>query len=186
LATIVADGGNHALIEPMLVPVEGREGKQVRRTSQPMRAQTARLQDALVVPLRNNGVARPAGEHPLATFAANGTHHGLLNMPEVDAHALMPYDGKSLRSLQVPLPAQTTVQGDAVLGTAVSVDDCTFRMLEIDEIRAGMAFTPGYILLGTKRERTRLLGNAVTPPASRDLVAAVVEAITGDELELVA
>jgi DNA (cytosine-5)-methyltransferase 1 len=174
------------VVMPLLVPVEGREGKHARPVSMPMRAQTARHENALVVPLRNNGVARPANVHPLATFAANGTHHGLLDMPGVDAHALMPYDGKSLRSLGIPLPAQTTIQGDALLGTAIDVDDCSFRMLDVDEIRAGMAFTEGYILLGTKRERTRLLGNAVTPPASRDLVAAVVEAITGVELELAA
>jgi DNA (cytosine-5)-methyltransferase 1 len=47
-----------------------------------------------------------------------------------------------------------------------------------------MAFSQGYILLGNKRERVRMLGNAVTPPSARDLVAAVVEAITGHELEL--
>ncbi len=186
LATIVADGGNHALIEPLLVPVEGREGKHARPVSQPLRAQTARHENALVVPLRNNGVSRPAGGHPLPTFAANGTHHGLLDMPELDAHALFPYDGRSLRPLGVPLPAQTTVQGDAVLGTAIAVEDCTFRMLEVDEIRAGMDFPVDYILLGTKRERVRLLGNAVTPCAARDLGAAVIEAITGIELEPVA
>ncbi|XVV14424.1 DNA cytosine methyltransferase [Actinoplanes sp. CA-131856] len=176
LATIVADGGNHALIEPLLVPVEGRDGKQARPVSAPLRAQTARHENALVVPVRNNGVAKLAGEHPLLTFAAGGTHQGLL----------MPYDGRTLRPLDMPLPAQTTVQGDALLGVDLAVDDCTFRMLEVDEIRAGMAFAHGYVLLGTKRERVRMLGNAVTPPAARDLVAAVVEAITGDQFDLAA
>lgn len=213
LATIVADGGNHALIEPMLVPVEGRDGKQARSVGQPFRAQTARAESALVIPLRNNGVAKPAAEHPMLTFAANGTHQALLmrnNNSTGDQghlstpldepmralttaghqslvrwdHVLFPYDGRSLRPLDVPMPAQTTVQGDGLLGPAIAVEDCTFRMLEVDEIRAGMAFAPGYILLGNKRERVRLLGNAVTPPAARDLVAAVVEAITGAELEL--
>ncbi|HEY6115971.1 MAG TPA: DNA cytosine methyltransferase [Candidatus Dormibacteraeota bacterium] len=175
-----------AVVVPMLVPVEGRDGKQVRLASAPMRAQTARLQDALVVPLRNNGVARPATESPLPTFAANGTHHGLLNMPGLDPYALLPYDGKSLRSLGMPMPAQTTVQGDALVGTSFEVENCTFRMLEVEEIRDGMDFPADYILLGTKRERVRLLGNAVTPCAARDLGAAVIEAITGIELELAA
>jgi DNA (cytosine-5)-methyltransferase 1 len=174
------------IVVPLLVPVEGREGKHARPVSAPMRAQTARHENALVVPLRNNGVARPADDNPLPTFAANGTHHGLLDLPVLDAHALMPYDGKSLRSLQVPMPAQTTIQGDALLGTAIAVDDCTFRMLEVGEIRAGMDFPADYILLGTKRERVRLLGNAVTPCAARDIGAAVIEAITGIELELAA
>lgn len=64
--------------EALLVPVEARTGKHARTTADPMRAQTARAQDALVVPLRNHGVARPADTHPLVTFAAGGTHQGLI------------------------------------------------------------------------------------------------------------
>ncbi|MEU4239763.1 DNA cytosine methyltransferase [Actinoplanes sp. NPDC026619] len=212
LATIVADGGNHALIEPMLVPVEGRDGKQARPVSQPLRAQTARHENALVIPLRNNGVAKTATENPLLTFAASGTHQALLmrnnsggaemSTPAGEPlrtlttaghqsllrwdHVLFPYDGRSLRPLDVPMPAQTTVQGDGLIRVVPSVDDCTFRMLAVDEIRAGMAFADGYILLGTKREQVRMLGNAVTPPAARDLLASVVEAITGDQFDLAA
>lgn len=57
------------------------------------------------------------------------------------------------------------------------VDDCLFRMLEPHEVAAGMAFPPGYIWQGTRRERVRMAGNAVTPPAARDLIHAVVEAL---------
>jgi len=217
LAAVVADGGNHAVIEPpLLVPVEGRDGKHARPAVEPMRAQTARAETALVIPLRNNGVAKPAGRSPLLAFAAGGTHQGLLmrnNTARGDQgqmttplrepmralttaghqsligldHALFPYDGQRLRPLESPLPAQTAVQGDALLGTAIAVDDCTFRMLTVDEIRAGMAFTHGYRLLGTSnRAKVRMLGNAVTPPAARDLVAAVAEAITGETIDLAA
>jgi DNA (cytosine-5)-methyltransferase 1 len=31
-----------------------------------------------------------------------------------------------------------------------------------------------------------MLGNAVTPPAARDLIAAIVEAITGETIEVTA
>ncbi|WP_033345591.1 DNA cytosine methyltransferase [Catenuloplanes japonicus] len=202
--------------EPLLVPVEGRDGKQARPVSAPLRAQTARAESALVIPLRNNGVAKPAATSPLLTFAAAGTHQGLLvrhNTARGDSgylstpvtepmralttaghqsligvdHAIYGYDTGTLRPAAVPLPAQTTVQGDALLGPGIDVNDCTFRMLTVDEIRAGMAFTPGYVLLGTaKRDKIRMLGNAVTPPAARDLVAAVVEAITGDSYDLAA
>jgi DNA (cytosine-5)-methyltransferase 1 len=57
-------------------------------------------------------------------------------------------------------------------------------MLGVDEIRAGMAFTDGYTLFGSKRARVRMLGNAVTPPAARDLVACLAEAITGETIEV--
>jgi DNA (cytosine-5)-methyltransferase 1 len=130
--------------EALLIPVEGRDGKQARTAAMPLRAQTARAQDALVVPLRNHGIARPAAAHPLVTFAAGGTHQALL----------YGYDTGTLRpAATTPLPAQTTVAGDALLtaGTPVRVEDCTFRMLAVDEIRAGMAFTLGYRLNGSKR-----------------------------------
>ncbi|WP_238018650.1 DNA cytosine methyltransferase [Dactylosporangium sp. AC04546] len=203
---------------PLLVPLEARDGKQARTLSEPLRAQTARAQDALIVPLRNNGVARPAATHPLVAFAAGGTHQSLIvrnNTARGDAgqmatrldeplralttaghqsllrwdHLLYGYDTGTVRDLHTPLPAQTTVQGDALLGTTidlpVDVNNCTFRMLTVEEIRDGMAFTPGYILLGgSKRANVRMLGNAVTPPAARDLVAALVEAITGDPIDL--
>ena len=51
-------------------------------------------------------------------------------------------------------------------------------MLEPHEIAAGMAFPADYIWGGTRRERVKLCGNAVTPPAARDLIAAVVEALS--------
>lgn len=62
----------------------------------------------------------------------------------------------------------------------VSEDDvmaCRFRMLEPHEIAAGMAFPADYLWAGTKRERVRMAGNAVTPPAARDLVTIVAESL---------
>lgn len=163
--------------------------------------------DALVVALRRNVNAHPAGCSPLVTFTATGQHHALVMrnvtargdqgqmstpvdqpLRTVMAEAVPSlvrwdhHDSGDLRPLRQPLPTQSTVQGDASIGADVQVEDCTFRMLNVHEIRAGMAFAADYTLLGTKRERTRMLGNAVTPPAARDLVAAVTEAITGQEV----
>jgi DNA (cytosine-5)-methyltransferase 1 len=50
-------------------------------------------------------------------------------------------------------------------------------MLEPHEIQAAMAFLPDYQVLGNKREQVRQLGNAVTPPAARDLIAAIAESL---------
>jgi DNA (cytosine-5)-methyltransferase 1 len=60
---------------------------------------------------------------------------------------------------------------------ALQVDDCLFRMLEPSEVASGMAFPSDYAWDGTRRERVRMAGNAVTPPAARDLVAAVAEVL---------
>ncbi|WP_280390460.1 DNA cytosine methyltransferase [Nocardia brasiliensis] len=161
LATIVADGSNHAL----LVPVEGRDGKHARPASEPMRTQTARNEtalllpnhsaddaashgfsvigrDGLMIPLRNNNTAKHISE-PLDTVTAAGNHHGLAT----------------------PTPAPTDVM------------DWLFRMLEPHEIAAGMAFPTTYAILGNKREQVRQAGNAVCPPNARDLGYAVAESL---------
>ena len=44
------------------------------------------------------------------------------------------------------------------------VEDCYFRMLQPSEIGRAMAFPDTYVVLGTSREKTKLYGNAVTPP----------------------
>lgn len=58
--------------------------------------------------------------------------------------------------------------------------DWGLRCVEPDEITLAMAFPRGYQMLGTKREQARLAGNAVTPPAARDIGFAVAEALLGD------
>lgn len=99
---------------------------------------------------------------------------------------IAPYYGNGqARPAAEPLPTVTTVERHAVLpaGTAQSVDDVHFRMLAPDEYRAAMAFPDHYVLLGTRREQIRMAGNAVTPPAARDLVAAITEALTGQDID---
>jgi DNA (cytosine-5)-methyltransferase 1 len=163
--------------EALLVPVEARTGKQARTTADPMRAQTARAQDALVVPLRNTASPGPPRTHPLVTFAAGGTHQGLIMRNNTGGaemstpleeplralttaghqslvrwdHLTYAYDTGTMRPVAAPLPTQTAVPGDALIRPTVEVEDCTFRMLGVDEIRAGMAFTDGYTLFGSKR-----------------------------------
>lgn len=239
-ATVVADGGNHALItelrnngtarpaghplstlcasgnhHALLVPVEGRDGITARPAAAPLRTQTSRLDTALLVPaggtrndtaspadvpfrtrttreneavvmlpgfvMRNNtprlgdgaGMCTPLGE-PVRTITTAG-HQSLVTWPWV----VVDYNGPA-RHVSEPLPTQTTVDGDALLGVEPDILDCLFRMLETSEIQAAMAFGDTYQVLGNKREKVRQLGNAVTPPAARDLIAAVAESITGE------
>ena len=50
-------------------------------------------------------------------------------------------------------------------------------MLEPREIAAGMAFPTDYVILGNRRAQVRQAGNAVTPPAARDLITAITETL---------
>lgn len=117
---------------------------------------------------------------PLRTILAEGPRASLIRWD----HLLVPYYGSSVaRRVTEPIGTVTTVDRNALVGPQIAVADCTFRMLEPHEIQAAMAFAAEYVVLGNKREKVRQLGNAVTPPAARDLIAAVVEAITGEPLE---
>jgi DNA (cytosine-5)-methyltransferase 1 len=146
--------GFAAYAGPLLVPVEGREGKTARPADLPLRTCTARNETGLltvpayIVELRGGGSNHRPVAQPLATVCASGNHHGLL-------------------------PG----------GEASKVEELGFRMLEPAEYARAMEFPGDYVWLGNKRERVRLAGNAVTPPAARDLFAMVAEAVLGAEYE---
>lgn len=69
--------------------------------------------------------------------------------------------------------------------------DVLFRMFRPREVAAGMAFPGDYLwdaidpMTGrqaTNADLTKMAGNAVTPPCSRDLIACVAAAITGEDV----
>ncbi|MBO3663708.1 DNA cytosine methyltransferase [Microbacterium stercoris] len=195
LPSIVA-GGTHA---SLLVPVEGREGKVAALASDPLRTQSTRNEtgllvpyystgtarptsapmgtvttadrEALVIPMRNHGVAKPAS-HPIDTVSAEGNHHALVMRNNL---------GGAEMSTPVTEPLRTLTTGghqsllDPSEPISLDVDDAGFRMLEPHEIQMGMGFAPDYHLVGSKRDKVKQAGNAVTPPAARDLGHAVAE-----------
>lgn len=168
LPTLVASTVNASL----LIPVEGRAGKEAARAPDVLRTQTTRNETGLLVPMRNHGVAKPA-ERPIDTVSAEGNHHALV---------MRNNQGGAEMTTQVAEPLRTlTTAGHQSLIDAelpsLDVDDCEFRMLEPHEIKLGMAFPDDYMLLGNKREQVKQSGNAVTPPAARDLYAAVAESL---------
>ncbi|MCX5158128.1 DNA cytosine methyltransferase [Streptomyces sp. NBC_00264] len=178
--------GFAAYSKPLMVPVEGRDGKVARPADLPMRTCTARNETGIAVPpymveLRGGSSSHRAVTDPLATVCASGNHHGLA-VPDL----ILPYYGNSLaRPASDPIPTITTVDRHGLLagGVVTAVEDLGFRMLEPAEYAAAMEFPSNYIWLGNKRERVRMAGNAVTPPAARDLFAMVAEAILGTAYE---
>jgi len=189
----------------LLVPTEGRDGKRALPLDHPLRTQTCRNELGILTYLRNNNTPKLTSE-PLDTMAASGNHHGLLvpyysasesgrptsdpigTLTTRDRYALVMRNnatqgGGSPGRMVTPAyePIRTLTARGAIPSvlepTTIDPEDCTFRMLEPHEIAAGMAFPLDYQWKGNKRERVRLAGNAVTPPAARDLVAAVAESI---------
>ncbi|MGC5011386.1 DNA cytosine methyltransferase [Streptosporangium sp. DT93] len=197
---------NDALaVPPMLIPVEGRDGKTAACASDPMRTQTARNETGLAFPpaalgafiaeLRGGGSDARSIAEALATVTASGNHHGLVTPPTTNTGdpgaLLVPYYGTgAARPATHPVGALTTRDRYALATTddapQVDIADVLFRMLEPHEIGKAMAFTGGYQVLGNKRQRVRQYGNAVTPPVAEVIISALVEAITGQTLEVAA
>ncbi|MGW2371745.1 DNA cytosine methyltransferase [Kitasatospora sp. NPDC001683] len=162
--------------------------------------------------LRGGGSDHRPASDPLATVCASGNHHGLVAPPmlvpaggtwneearpidepfrarttrETEA-LLVPYYGNgTARPTGQPTPTVTSVDRHALVTTEPAVEECLFRMLSPTEIGAAMAFGTDYTVLGNKREQVRQYGNAVTPPAAEVLMSALVEAITGEDLQAAA
>ena len=51
-------------------------------------------------------------------------------------------------------------------------------MLNTNEITKAMAFPANYIIRGNRREKVKQAGNAVTPPAARDIIKTVAEVMS--------
>lgn len=115
-----------------------------------------------------------------ASETAKPTTDPIGTLTTVDRYALV-----TLRGTNAPKPVSQPLDTVAASGNHhglvdVTEDDvmaCRFRMLEPHEIAVGMAFPRDYRWQGTKRERVRLAGNAVTPPAARDLITVLAESL---------
>ncbi|MEU9998050.1 DNA cytosine methyltransferase [Streptomyces sp. NPDC050848] len=157
LATVTASGNHHGLVTPAL--------------------------PAMV--MRNNSSKGSGAEHctsvdePLRTLTTAG-HQSLLTWE----HMLVPYYGTGVaRTVNEPMGTLSTRDRYALVKGEIDLDNVLFRMLEPHEIGRAMSFADDYVVLGSKRERVKQYGNAVTPNASEILVCALVEAITGQELD---
>lgn len=232
-------------VPPLLVPTEGRPGKEARPVTDPARTQTCRNETGLAVPpfvatLRGGGSAKAPSttDRALTTVTASGNHHGLVTTTPTDM--LVSYYGNGKASLpDEPIGALSTrdryarattgvsnMDADAIAREVAQIDrlsdmiealpkrpkgapksperleleakaeaaaqrmtdaglaDVDFRMLEPHEIRRAMAFDDDYKTpFGSKRNIVRGFGNAVTAPVSEVIFSALVEAVTGVELE---
>ncbi|MFE7462325.1 DNA cytosine methyltransferase [Nocardiopsis terrae] len=129
--------------------------------------------------LRGGGSKHRPMAHPLSTVTAGGNHHAI-TVPDM----IYPYYGNSaLQPAGRPLPTVTTVDTCALLqgGTIRDVDDLRYRMLKPHEYAAAQEFPAKYRWpVTSSKNLVRMVGNAVSTNAARDLVGMVVAAMTGE------
>jgi DNA (cytosine-5)-methyltransferase 1 len=170
--------------EPLLVPSGGTWRDQARPLTEPMPARTARETDGLALPplitvLRGQSCSKPASD-PLTTVTISGAHHGLTLPP-----MLIPYYSKG-RAQPATDPMGTLSTHDRYgLATGgsrtVDISQVRYRMLTTSENAAGMGFHPGYIILGNVKQRSRQIGQAITPVLGELAYSAIAEMLTGEE-----
>lgn len=153
--------------DALLVPVEGRDGKLAMPASAPVRTMTTRSETAVLVPYYGNGTARTAQ-----------VPHGTVTTRDRWAMVIPLRNHNTAKALSEPLDTVAAAGNHhGIATTAASLEDCEFRMLEPYEIKQAMAFGADYVMRGSRREQVRLAGNAVTPPAARDLISAIVASL---------
>ncbi len=195
LPSIVA-GGTHA---SLLVPVEGREGKSAASTADPLRTQSTRNEtgllvpyystgvarsttdpmgtvttadrEGLVVPLRNHGVAKPTS-HPIDTVSAEGNHHALVMRNNLG--------GAEMTTRPRSRCATLTTGGHQSLPRTGRADQPRRRRRRLSHARAPRdparyGLRRGLSPRRFEGDKVKQAGNAVTPPAARDLGHAVAE-----------
>ncbi|KKL25967.1 hypothetical protein LCGC14_2400010, partial [marine sediment metagenome] len=144
-----AQGNHHALVSPAFLADFYNLGKQCTQLSDASKSMSTRVHQGLVVP--------PA----FLTNYYGGDDHTRRVTPLDGAQCTVSVSNRS--ALTVP--------------ETIEAEDCYFRMLQPQEIGAAMAFPTTYTVLGTKRDRVKQYGNAVTPPAMEFLIQRCVESL---------
>lgn len=195
-----ATGGGSGLV----TPAGGSWNDDARSTDEALRTLHTREAYALVTPYYGTArEGRPVSE-PVGALTTRD-RYALTTAPDLDALVHRHNSGgaemttpafEELRTLttgghqsllQQPRP-RVTAEDMAV--AMEMVPEVLFRMFRPHEVAAGMAFPRTYRwdVLNDKgrtpsnRDLVKMAGNAVTPPASRDIMAAVMEALTGERV----
>jgi DNA (cytosine-5)-methyltransferase 1 len=180
---------------PFVVPMRGGGDKEkARDISQPLHTVSAGgnhhglITSPTPLVMRNNTPrGNPAQmctgvDEPLRTMTTTG-HQSLITPGD---GLLVPYYGNGqARPTSEPIGTLPTRDRYALLNAEGEYDlsKVLFRMLQPHEIGRAMAFADNYRVLGSKRDQVRQYGNAVTPPAAEVLLCALVECITGEEID---
>lgn len=180
LATVTASGNHHALI----TPAGGSWNDDAKPVDDVLRTLTTRDAYALLAPYYTSGSGETA-KTALDTMGALTTR---------DRYALVQRHNDGGAEMLTPaweeMRTLTTAGHQSVIAPPLDmsvaeamVDDCYFRMLQPHEVALGMAFPDTYQWqpydgkIVSKRDLVKMAGNAVTPPAARDLMCAVLHSL---------
>ncbi|MFC6156117.1 DNA cytosine methyltransferase [Kribbella jiaozuonensis] len=187
-ATFCASGNHHALV----TPAGGSWNDDARPVTAPLRTLMTRDAYALVSPYYGNShTARPATD-PLGALTTvdryalvhrNNTGGAEMTTSVNDYLRTFTTAGHQSLIQTGPRGGRPKSTPEDLKAAEQMVPECLFRMFTPGEVAAGMAFPTDYSfsVINPKtgrppanRDLVKMCGNAVTPPAARDLITAVV------------
>ncbi len=150
----------------------------------------ALLRDPFVLERRFEYRARGVDE-PMATLTANDTSKALVHRMNTGGASMSTPATEYLRTLttggQVALlqrPARRPVTAADLAAAREMLPEVLFRMFRPHEVAAGMAFPADYkwqppdrLKPVSNRDLVKAAGNAVTPPAARDIIGVLVDSL---------
>lgn len=179
LSTVTASGNHHALIMRNNGERGGHPSRHTTPADEYLRTLTANGPlPSLLTPYYSASEAAQPVDKPIGTLTTVDRYALIQrhNTSKGEGAEMLTPAAEPYRTLTTTGHQSLLTPGDIAAAEA-QVDDCLFRMLEPHEVAAGMAFPADYHWAGTRRERVKLAGNAVTPPAARDLIACVAESL---------
>lgn len=119
----------------------------------------------LTLPMETVARSRIRSAHTKATIA-----HGIVRFG--GRPFLRTYNGHPvLRTLDRPMPTAVTHHRLALaIPQGDDVEDCLHRFVTADELKKAMSYRPSYILKGAVADQYTLVGNAVTPGLTTQLL----------------
>ena len=131
-----------------------------------------------MVEMHGTSTARSITE-PCGSVLAGGNHHGICAPAAFAGFLSSYYSGSDQNGLIVePCPTIPTVDRHALVRVPenLRLEDVRFRMLDPNrELKRIMGFPANYVILGSKRDQTRQLGNSLTPNVIAEIIFRVRE-----------
>jgi DNA (cytosine-5)-methyltransferase 1 len=192
LPTQPADA-SHAILNP-IISVSGyppilasreydRQNEKVRDAiKDAMFTQTTHQNMALVMPfiVEGKGQSKARSTNDRLACITTKSYHSLVSSDSFNSFIAQYYNGSNVVSdIKDAARTFTTKERSALItqGEKPRYEDCYYRMIVPHEVQKGMAFDDDYIILGNGKEKTKQLGNAVTPPVIEDLGSRCIETL---------
>jgi DNA (cytosine-5)-methyltransferase 1 len=138
------------------------------------------LVEAMFIPQQSDGSAKPVSE-PVSTIAGSGAIQ-LCETQMKDCAFLNEYYGTGTgEAIDAPIGTLTTKARHALIEPIMLeyegkmyLVDFLFRMLDVHELSAGMGFPTDYQFVGTKSDKIKMIGNAVSVNTARALILGIL------------